>query len=172
MDEKEIETIKVWINDFLDHDLHEVVELNVHPHQSGTKVQVLLDRWTGGISVDECSKLNRYLSQKLEESLILGEHYSVEVSSPGIDRPLETKRDFERVMTHPVRIYLKDKVEGKIEWVGLLTLVEDDFLEIYPLSDQLALAIALNEKNVGQKNIDVEPVKVPINLIKKGIQIF
>lgn len=95
-------------------------------------IQILADRPLGGIGFQECSKLNRRIDDVLFHELNLGEHYTLEVSSPGIDRWLFGYQDLRRVIGRDVQVIFKEVIHGKHEATGLLKAVrqEDIILEV------------------------------------------
>ena len=101
----------------------EFVDIHIHPTAQGISIQILADKPSGGISLDECATLNRSLGQALEEQNFIGQHYILEVSSPGLDRAFKKKRDFERVVGRELIIFLLEPVEGRIEYQGQLKSV-------------------------------------------------
>lgn len=69
-----------------------------------------------GVSVDDCAQVSRQLSTLLDaENVLENEAYTLEVSSPGIDRPFKTLRDWQRNLGRPVRISLKQPLENLLE---------------------------------------------------------
>jgi len=73
----------------------DLVELSAEQRNKIIVITVLVDKPDGGISLDECTSVNRFLATTLEENegIVSGEH-TIEVSSPGLDRPLITVEDF------------------------------------------------------------------------------
>ena len=67
---------------------------------------VLADRPQGGITLDECAALNRDIGDLIEEKSIIMGSYILEVSSPGLDRPLKTSDDFSRFTRQKVKFFL------------------------------------------------------------------
>lgn len=67
-----------------------LVELNLH---RGNKLEVLID-CDSGLTLDKCQRISRYLESHLDEQGWLGDSYVLEVSSPGLDRPLKLKRQY------------------------------------------------------------------------------
>ena len=61
---------------------------------------------------DDCEKISRYLSDKLDEADPIQQNYVLEVSSPGLDRPLISDKDFERFMGSRVEVKLYEAVNG------------------------------------------------------------
>ncbi|HOD11591.1 MAG TPA: ribosome maturation factor RimP [Candidatus Omnitrophota bacterium] len=91
------------------------------PHRRGADaVQILADRPRGGITVDECADLSRQIDTILEKENIFSGSYTLEVSSPGIDRPLVSDKDFSRATGKEVVFYLKEPVQGRLEWQGII----------------------------------------------------
>ncbi len=91
------------------------------------RLQIMTDRLDGsGVDVDDCAGLSRALSEIFEvEDPIAGE-YDLEVSSPGIDRPLTDLRHFARWEGYEVKIELDRLAEGRKRFRGLLAGVEDE----------------------------------------------
>lgn len=93
-------------------------------------LEVLADRIEGGITLDECSRLNKELIGILEQEGPSVEHYTLDVSSPGMDRPLVTLADFTRVRGRELRLFLKEKHNGKMEIQGTLESVGDNQITV------------------------------------------
>jgi ribosome maturation factor RimP len=89
-------------------------------------LRILADKPQGGITLDECAHLNNEISAILDEKNILQERYILEVSSPGMDRPLKTKSDFLRCIDRRVRFFFKEPIDGRIELEGLIMEVRED----------------------------------------------
>ncbi len=103
----------------------EIVRVRV---MSGKKprLQIMTDRLDGtGVDVDDCARLSRALSDVFEvEDPVSGE-YDLEISSPGIDRPLTTLAHFARWEEYEAKIELDRMVEGRKRFRGMLAGVED-----------------------------------------------
>ena len=92
-------------------------------------LRVFVDK-TGGIDLDDCQALSERLSEKLDNSDIIGGAYILEVSSPGIDRILKKDRDFVREAGKLVDVTLYAPLDGKKNFVGELVSRDDNFLHI------------------------------------------
>jgi ribosome maturation factor RimP len=98
-----------------------LVDLRFYRSQAKESIlEVLADRAEGGITLDECSRLNRELGVFLDTLGFLTGSYTLDVSSPGLDRPLFTRADFKRSLGREVRVFLKEAVAEKIEHQGAL----------------------------------------------------
>jgi len=91
-------------------------------------LRIFIDR-NGGVNVEHCAKVSRYLNEELdkEENLdIIEGSYTIEVSSPGLDRPLKTKRDFERNLGRKLRVQCGGKaIKGILKSVGETSITLD-----------------------------------------------
>ncbi len=72
------------------------------------------------ISTEDCEKVSRFLSEKLDESDPIEQNYYLEVSSPGMDRPLITPEHYERYVGHEVEIKLYKAIDGVKNINGVL----------------------------------------------------
>ena len=105
---------------------YEVVALNFSKIKGGLIIRFLVDKAKGGISLFECGKLNKYIGELLDGDAILEGKYSLEVSSPGIDRPLDTEKDFLRARGRRVKFFLHEPIGGKLEIEAVVDKVENN----------------------------------------------
>ncbi|MBU1286126.1 MAG: ribosome maturation factor RimP [Alphaproteobacteria bacterium] len=108
-------------------------------------LQIMTER-TGGAptSVEDCAKLSRALSPVFEESDPIKEAYVLEVSTPGIDRPLTRPGDFGRWVGHEVRIELARPLDGRRRFTGTIT-GEDEAGAHIELDDETKLVAQVDE---------------------------
>ena len=103
-----------------------LVDLKVHQQRNQVAIEVLADKINGGITLDECTRLNRKIAEAIENQNLLAEPYTLEVSSPGLDRPLKTGQDFLRAFGREVRFFLAQPVQNKIEYTGVVNKMEGE----------------------------------------------
>ena len=87
-------------------------------------LQILAERPDGQMDVEDCARLSRTLSEVLEAADPIAEEYVLEVSSPGIDRPLTAPEDFRRFAGHDARVELVQGIEGRRRFKGKLIGLE------------------------------------------------
>jgi len=104
----------------------DLVECRIFLSQGSYMVRCLADLPSGGISVGECARLNREVAGYLEASKALGENFIVEVNSPGLDRRLETRKDFLRVKNREISLWFNEPHEGRTCLEGTLIDVGED----------------------------------------------
>ena len=94
-------------------------------------LQVMAERPdTGQLTLEDCERLSRRLSERLDAADPIEHHYRLEVSSPGIDRPLTRRRDFTDWQGHEARISLSEKLDGRKEFRGELRGMDGDEIVI------------------------------------------
>jgi ribosome maturation factor RimP len=120
-----INDFKVFLEGFFKERDLDFVELIYRYEGQDLYLRVLVDKFNGGITMDECAGLNRELGALLDEKNILESRYILEVSSPGLDRILKTENDFRRVLNKRVRFFLNDYINAKLEWEGAVNKVEN-----------------------------------------------
>lgn len=125
-----VKELKIILDDFLKSKGLDLVDL-IHRYEGRDLIlRVLVDRPQGGISLGDCAGLNRDLSALLDEKNILQARYILEVSSPGLDRPLETENDFMRCLNKRARFFLNEFINGKLEWDGIINNVSERLVYI------------------------------------------
>jgi len=115
-----IAEFKIFLADFLSRKNLDLIDV-IHRYEGRDLfLRILVDKPEGGISLGECALLNRELSDILDERNILEQRYILEVSSPGLDRPLKTEADFIRSLNKKVKCFLSELINGKLEWDGVI----------------------------------------------------
>lgn len=87
---------------------------------AGCTVQVMAERPDGTLTIDDCETISRALSPVLDVADPVDRAYNLEISSPGLDRPLVRRSDFDRYAQQPVRIEMTLPVGGRRRFRGLL----------------------------------------------------
>lgn len=84
----------------------------------------------GGVNLDDCQNMSEKLSSKLDEDDPIKDTYYLEVSSPGLDRPLKTDRDLERNLGKDIELNLYSPLEGKKNYEAKLIDYSKDYVKI------------------------------------------
>lgn len=107
----------------------ELVDIELTGNRSQQVIRVYIEK-SGGILLSDCVEVSRKLGECLDEKDVIKKSYRLEISSPGIERPLRKIQDFERYLGHRIRIRLKGKLKGKRKITGKLIEVEDKIVRI------------------------------------------
>ena len=89
-------------------------------NQNGTTLQIMAENERGTFSIDDCEALSRELNPALDVEDPIDREYNLEVSSPGIDRPLVRAGDFAKWQGHEAKIELIDMIEGRKRFRGTI----------------------------------------------------
>ncbi len=108
----------------------ELVDMTHRKEGKRKVLRVLADK-EAGITVEECARMNEIIGEALDKEDFMDEYYILEVSSPGLDRPLKTKADFLRIKGKRVRVHTYEPIDGRREFAGILEAVEDDSIGVY-----------------------------------------
>ena len=123
---------------------YELWELTYAPRAGGALLRLYIDS-PHGISLDDCERVSRSVSEALDAADPIPGQYTLEVSSPGLDRVLRTKAHFERFAGEQVRLEMLNPVEGRKRFAGRLT-------------------------EVGERDVTLEVDGVRVNLPLEGIR--
>ena len=153
MIEKEIviEQVKSAVVPVLEEMGIELVDLTFRREGGRLMLRLLADK-EGGITVDECAHINRCLSEVLDQKSIINQRYTLEVSSPGIDRPLVTQKDFHRVIGRMVRIITSIPINNSNDYTGFVR--------------------AVDEQNVTIETKEDHSIRVPLDKITKAKEVI
>ncbi len=104
---------------------YELIGVEFHPHRANALLRVYID-CESGITLDDCQRVSHQLSGLLEVEDPIEGRYSLEVSSPGLERPLFEARHFIRFAGSKVRIQLRELLDGRRKLIGQLLGMCDD----------------------------------------------
>ena len=103
----------------------ELVRLRLQGGKMAT-LQIMADRPEGGINVDDCAEISTMVSATLDVEDPIEDKYHLEVSSPGIDRPLTRLKDFETYEGYDAKLETSQPIDGRKRFTGILAGVEGD----------------------------------------------
>jgi len=155
-----METLKSTLLSLIESPLQEegfeLVDLVVGGRSRSCQIQIFIDKG-GGISVDDCAFIDRMISGLLDARMPDLEHYRLEISSPGIDRPLKTSRDFRRHTGRKVcvRYQVRDHAEtvtgviADVSEEAVMLQLPDSGKTAVPLTDIIQAKVILEWKQEG-----------------------
>lgn len=106
---------------------YELVDIEYKGDGSRNMLRLFIDR-PAGINVDDCATVSRQVSAVLDVEDPIPEQYTLEVSSPGLDRPLVKREDFERYAGETVKLRMSEAVLGRKNFKGTLVGVDDEMV--------------------------------------------
>ncbi len=107
----------------------ELVHIECISNQGGMMVRIFMDK-AGGITIDDCVDMSRQIGDLIDVYLEDIGSYRLEVSSPGPERPLKKKDDFQRFKGNRVCIETIELIDGRKKFTGILKGISNDVVEL------------------------------------------
>jgi ribosome maturation factor RimP len=146
------QTIEEIVEKHLPDSSHFVVDVQIVEKGNKKSLHILIDA-DHGINIDTCALVSRAVGEEVEAKELMDTAYVMEVSSPGVDFPLSSRRQYEKNIGRNLKVTLEEGEEKE----GKLTEV-----------DQRAIQIIVKKKEKGKKFVE-EPLSIPFDQIKKSI---
>lgn len=105
----------------------ELVDVQYRREQSGWVLRLTIDK-QDGVTLDDCTAVSREMSQLLDIEDFIDQAYNLEVSSPGLDRPLRNLAEFERFAGRKVKVKTSEPIDGEHVFVGKIKKVEGELI--------------------------------------------
>lgn len=141
-----VELVTAWVEEIIQDSDLELVDVEYVKEHTGWILRVFLDK-PDGIDLEDCRGVSEALDKKLDEADPISGAYSLEVSSPGLERPLKKTRDYERFAGRQVQIRTYSGIYGRKRFEGVLQ--------------------GLQGENV-LLNWDGETIEIPLELVAKA----
>ncbi len=103
----------------------ELVEMQFRREQNGWVLRLIIDK-QDGVGLDDCATASREISQLLDIEDFIDQAYKLEVSSPGLDRPLKSMADFQRYIGRKARIKTIESIAGEHVFIGKIQQTEGE----------------------------------------------
>jgi len=129
----------------------ELVDIEYRRESGGWVLRVILDK-QGGVTLDDCTRVSQEVGRNLDVEDMIPTSYALEVSSPGLSRPLKTEKDFTKYLHQLVKVKTVDPIENRRQFKGKLLAVSENGVEIQV--DGRSFQIAFS--NVAKANLEVD----------------
>ena len=149
--EEAFNKIKALAESLLQEEKMELADMELLREGRGWALRLFIDK-TGGITLDDCASVSRQFGDQLEVEGLIPFRYTLEVSSPGLDRPLKKDQDFLRHIGNQIQVITRSPWEGRSFFKGKM------------LDYQVSGALSLAEKE--------KVWEIPVSLIAKARLVF
>jgi ribosome maturation factor RimP len=109
---------------------YELLDVQIAHGLGGKTLKLFIDK-DGGVLLGDCSKVSHAVEDLIEVENAVKGKYSLEVSSPGLNRPLRTKAHFEKVIGKVVKVTAVEKLDGRLNFKGVLKEIDGEELVIH-----------------------------------------
>ena len=119
------------LNGFVEKEGYAVVRIRVNKNKKSKQCQIMIERTDGSqINMTDCEKVNKEVVRILKEDNLKLEDYDIEVSSPGIDKPLTRLKDYLESKEKLIKISTLYKIQNRRSFKGYLVDVNEDSIKI------------------------------------------
>lgn len=146
------EQLTVLLEPFLEEGRIFVVDIIIKPSKVSQKITILVDS-DEGITIQECTSISRRLAKQLEDLEVFTEAYTLEVSSPGLDQPLQLSRQYKKNVGRNLKLTLKT---GEV-LSGKLTEAGDDSIKITLPEPKKKSKVPIDTASL-EKNIEMSAI--------------
>jgi len=127
----------------------ELVGIEFSPNAGGSLLRVYIDEPERGVTIDDCERASREISALLDVNDPVAGRYTLEVSSPGLERPLFTPGHFERFRGEQVKISVNLPLDGRRRFQGRIDAVDDERVTI----DQDGKPVEIAHANIAKARL-------------------
>jgi len=129
LEKKIVEDVEKCFEEMFGHTDLELVDVEYRRGSSGWVLRVYIDK-EGGVLLDDCSMTSNQLGDIIEVKDIISGAYSLEVTSPGLSRPLKKEEDFIRAIGETIKLKTRTLINKRKNFKGVLNELKDGMLEI------------------------------------------
>ncbi len=135
----------------------EIVEVECQGKGAKTIVRVIVEK-EGGVGIQDCEQFHHSLGRALDVTEPVSHAYRLEVSSPGLDRPLKQRKDYDQAVGLNIRVKVHDPIQGKGTFVGQLAEVDDRgiTLQVPVRKSRTHRRVALEWDTIAQAKREIE----------------
>ncbi len=151
MDDEILQRVRTIAEPILSEEGMELLEVEYRRESRGWILRLYIDK-QGGVTLDDCTRVSREVGRNLDVEDFIPSAYTLEISSPGLTRPLKTAKDFLRYRNRLVHVKTLSPVENRSHFSGRLLGISEKGIEIE--ADGQIFQILLS--NVSKANLEVE----------------
>jgi len=146
-----LDRVRAMIHPIVLNEGMEVVDIEYRRESGGWVLRVILDK-EGGVTLDDCTRVSQELGRSMDVEDIIQTPYTLEVSSPGLTRPLKTENDFIKYLHRLVKVKTFDPIQNRRQFKGRLLGVSENGVEIEVDGGIFHIPLA----NVAKANLEID----------------
>jgi len=146
-----LERVRGMVDALLFDEGMELVDIEYRRESKGWVLRLILDK-EGGVTLDDCTRVSQEVGRNLDVEDFIQTPYTLEVSSPGLTRPLKTEKDFMKYYNRLIKVRTIDPIENRRQFKGKLLLVSGGRIEIMEEGGVFQISLS----NVAKANLEIE----------------
>jgi ribosome maturation factor RimP len=156
-----VDQVRSMVDPILLNEGMELVDIEYRRESKGWVLRLTLDK-EGGVTLDDCTRVSQEVGRNLDVEDFIQTPFTLEVSSPGLTRPLKTEKDFMKYCNRLIKVKTVDPVENRRQFKGELLGVSQGQIEIKVEKEVFQISLS----NVAKANLEIER-----DLFQKGSNI-
>ena len=152
MIEETMDRVRAIADPILSSEGMELVDVEYRRERQGWVLRLYIDK-EGGVTLDDCTHISQEVGRSLDVEDFISTPYTLEVSSPGLARPLKKEKDFMKYSNHMIKVKTIDPIENRRQFKGKLLGITENRIEI--ATDGGLFQIPLS--NVAKANLEIDP---------------
>ncbi len=152
MSQEILERVHGIANPIVSNEGMELVDIEYRRESKGWVLRLYIDK-AGGVTLDDCTRMSQEVGRNLDVEDFISAPYTLEVSSPGLARPLRKEKDFMKYRNQMIKVRTITPIENRRHFKGRLLGISEDRIEIK--TDNGMIQIPLS--NLAKANLEVEP---------------
>jgi ribosome maturation factor RimP len=152
MSKEIIDRVYALADPMLSNEGMELVDIEYRRESKGWVLRLYIDK-TGGVTLDDCSRMSQEVGRNLDVEDFISDPYTLEVSSPGLARPLRKEKDFMKYRNQMIKVKTIAPVENRRQFKGRLLGISEGRIEMK--TDDGMIQIPLS--NLAKANLEMEP---------------
>ncbi len=146
-----LDRVRAMVDPILSAQGMELVEVEYRREGKGWVLRLYIDK-EGGVTVEDCSRVSQEVGRSLDVEDFISTPYMLEVSSPGLTRPLKSERDFVKYLNHLIKLKTIDPIQNRRQFKGKLIGVSENRIEIEVAEGVFQIPLS----NVAKANLEIE----------------
>ena len=152
MSKEIIDRVYALADPMLSNEGMELVDIEYRRESKGWVLRLYIDK-TGGVTLDDCTRMSQEVGRSLDVEDFISDPYTLEVSSPGLTRPLRKEKDFMKYRNQMIKVKTIAPIENRRQFKGKLLDISEGRIEMK--TDDGMIQIPLS--NVAKANLEIEP---------------
>jgi ribosome maturation factor RimP len=146
-----VERVRVIADPVLLNEGMELVEVNYRRETRGWVLRLTIDK-QGGVTLDDCSRISQQVGRELDVEDFISAPYALEVSSPGLNRPLRSEKDFIKYCNRLIKVRTVDPINSRQQFKGKLLGVSNNQIELEMEEGIVQIPLA----KIAKANLEIE----------------
>jgi ribosome maturation factor RimP len=146
-----VEHVRAIADPVLMNEAMELVEVHYRRESRGWVLRLTIDK-EGGVTLDDCSRVSQQVGRELDVEDFISSPYVLEVSSPGLTRPLKSEKDFMKYCNRLIKLRTVEPINGRQQFKGKLLAVSNNQIELEVEDGIVQIPLA----KIAKANLEIE----------------